>query len=705
MYSAAGNQHSIIAPARARAGEVSMSQCPTTPSSTFLLSTACCVLAACAALAARQAAPAVSAPVRVFTADQAARGEVVYRESCAACHGTGLTGGNAPALAGPAFARSWSDPRVTLDDMFFVIRTTMPPAGSTAIPVADKAAVFAYLLRQNGYEPGPTALTVDMPQMAKARVQVRAPAEVARPAPPAFVPGAAGASPASTGPDQSALDAASGSNDWLFHNHNYAGTRHSPLTEITSANAARLTPACIFQMGERDNFQTGPIVHDGVMYVTTMLTTIALDAATCRVRWRHTWEAKDETGWQRNRGVAIKDGRVVRATPDGYLLALSADRGAMLWARQVSKPDDGETFTMAPMIAGDLVLIGPAGSENNVQGWVGAFRLADGAPVWKFHTVPRPGEPGFETWKNPKQIPVGGGAVWTPFSLDVETGELHVAVTNPAPDLPIHLRQGDNLYTNSIVALDVRSGALKWYKQLIANDSHDWDVTHASPIFTATIDGQPRRLIATAGKDGMLRVLDRDSRRLVSESAITTRENADVPVGLTPIRACPGVLGGVEWNGPAFSPQTGLLYVPAVDWCTTFVAYEQVRHIPGKLYMGGDTTMDPPSKAQGWVTAVDAVTGEVRWRYRSARPMVAAVTTTASGVLFTGELTGDFLALDAVTGAVLYRFNTGGPMGGGIVTYSAGGRQYVAAVSGSPSSFWVDRNPGAPTIVVFTVPR
>ena len=154
----------------------------------------------------------------------------------------------------------------------------------------------------------------------------------------------------------------------------------------------------MFQIGERDNFQTGPVVHNGTMFVTTMTATIALDAATCRVKWRHTWAPKDDTLWQRNRGVAIKDGRVVRGTPDGYLLALNADTGAMLWARQVAKPDDGETFTMAPLIFEDLVLVGPAGSENNIQGWVGAFRLADGSPVWRFNTIPRPGEPGSETW-------------------------------------------------------------------------------------------------------------------------------------------------------------------------------------------------------------------------------------------------------------------------------------------------------------------
>ncbi len=440
------------------------------------------------------------APVRapLFTEAQSRHGQTVYASECASCHGATLTGGAAPALSGAAFERSWGDPRVTLDDLFFIIRTTMPPRDAGNLTDADRAAVFAHILKSNGYAAGPTALATDMPQLRQQRLEVTAaPRPAARPEPPAFIPGAAGAAPGSTGPDQTALNASNDSGDWLLHNHDYAGTRFSPLNEITPDNAARLTPACMYQMGERDNFQTGPIVHDGVMYVTTMTSTVALDAATCRMKWRHRWEPKDSMAWERNRGVVVKDGRVIRATPDGYLLALNADRGALLWARQVAKPDDGETFTMAPLVFEDLVLIGPAGSENNMQGWVGAFRASDGSPVWRFNTVPKPGEPGYETWKNPRKIPVGGGAVWTSFSLDVASGELHIAVTNPAPDLPIHLRQGENLYTNSIVAVDVRTGKLQWYRQLIANDSHDWDVTHATPLFTATVEGR----LAPAGGD------------------------------------------------------------------------------------------------------------------------------------------------------------------------------------------------------------
>jgi alcohol dehydrogenase (cytochrome c) len=441
------------------------------------------------------------------------------------------------------------------------------------------------------------------------------------------------------------------------------------------------------------------------MYLATARSTIAIDAATCRVKWRHSWTLRGDAVWNRSRGVAIKDGRVVRGTPDGYLVALSSETGAMLWARRVADASAGETFSMAPVIYDDLILIGPAGSENNIKGWVGAFRLADGSPVWRFNTVPRPGEPGYDTWQNPNNIPMGGGAVWTSFSLDTVTGDLHVAVTNPAPDLPAHLRPGSNLYTNSILVLDVRTGKHRWHRSLVPADSHDWDLSHVMPLFTATVNGAPRRLVATVGKDGILRTLDRETHDIVYATPVTTIENADVPVTTTPTRACPGVLGGVEWNGPSHSAVTNMLYVPAVDWCTTFTADPEPRYIPGKNYMGGTAARDPAEKSQGWLTALDATTGAVRWKYRSPRPMVAAVTSTAGGLVLTGELTGDFLALDGRNGEVLYRFNTGGSMGGGIVTYEAGGQQYIAVASGTPSAFWVDRNGGAPTIVVFALPR
>jgi alcohol dehydrogenase (cytochrome c) len=382
-------------------------------------------------------------------------------------------------------------------------------------------------------------------------------------------------------------------------------------------------------------------------------------------------------------------------------VALDAATGRLLWARRVGNPERGEWFTMAPMIYNDLILVGPAVSEFAIKGWIGAFRLDDGSPVWRFNIVPEPGEPGSDTWDREAGFPVGGGGVWTPFTLDRERGLLYVATGNPAPDFPAAMRGGTNLYTNSLLAIDVRTGKLAWYDQLVPEDDHDWDLTHAGPLFRARVRGAERDLIATVGKEGLLRVLDRATHERLYEVPVTTRDNVDEPIAATGTHACPGLLGGVEWSGPAYNPRTNLLYTPAVDWCTTFYLADSLRYISETIYLGGTYQLDPTS--QGWVTAVEASSGSVRWRYKSPSPMLAAVTTTAGGLVFTGELTGDFLALDAETGKVLYRFNTGGPIGGGVVTYQVDGKQYVAVMSGRPSPFWVGEHAGAATAFVFTL--
>ena len=654
-----------------------------------------------AAVAAEAAADSPAAD-GLYTAAQAARGRAVYAKRCALCHGDQLRGNPAPPLNGAEFGQSWSHPELTVDDLVFLIRTTMPPRMARTLQPQETADVVAYILSENDYPAGAEALTLDSPRLkVPMRSVIVDPASVETP--PEFIPGVPGAKP-SGGPSQAELDsAASSGRDWLYHTRDYAGTRYSPLDQIDRDNAKGLQAVCAYQLGDAMTFQSGPLVYDGTLFVTTDLATVALDAATCKLRWRHKWAPRAQEVWSRNRGVAIKDGRVVRGTPDGYLISIDARTGDLLWARRAADPRLGETFTMPPMIVDDLVLIGPAGSENNVSGWLGAFRLEDGAPVWRFNTVPKPGEPGAETWPNPKEIPVGGGAVWTALSLDRALGELYVAVTNPAPDLPAQLRPGTNLYTNAIVALDVATGKIRWYQQLVPNDDHDWDLTQVSPLWRANIGGRERDLVATAGKDGILRTIDRSTRETLYSTPVTTLDNVEAPVTTAGVHVCPGLLGGVEWNGPALHPGLGLLYVPAVDWCATYTEVEEFRFIPGKLYMGGILEMD--EMRQGWVTAVDSTSGAVRWRYKSALPMLTAVTPTAGGVLFTGELGGDFLVLDAENGKELYRFNTGGPMGGGAITYQAGGRQYVAAVSGKPSPGWALQELGAATVFVFALPK
>jgi alcohol dehydrogenase (cytochrome c) len=647
----------------------------------------------------------------LFTLQQAAEGKALFSVRCAACHGDAMQGGSAPALAGADFASGWSPDAVadwtdsppTVDDLDFVIRTTMPKGSAGKLRPEEYTAILAYILRQNGYASGSTPLRAGSPRMKQARLRFSSPKGAAAAVPPVRIAGDAAAAPSGGGPTQLDLNQAeAATRDWLYHTHDYSGARYVALDEINATNARHLRPVCVFQLGDDSDFQTGPIVYRGTMYVTTRRSTVALDATTCRPKWRYQWTPHAREVWPANRGVAIKDGYVVRGTSDGYLLALNAATGALVWAVYAADSRQGETFMMAPLIFEDLVLIGPAGGENAISGWVGAFRLRDGSLVWKFGTVPGPTLEGLASWANPHGIKLGGGAVWTPFSLDAARGELFVAVTNPAPDLAANLRPGDNLYTNSVLVLDAHTGKLLWFKQMVPNDSHDWDLTQVSPLFEGKVSGHDARLLVTAGKDGLLRTLDRDSHDVLYETAVTTIANADVPVTPEGVRVCPGTFGGVEWNGPALDRDLNVLYVNAVDWCETMAAATTVRHIPGRDYMGG--TDDPEKASRGWLTAIDALTGTIIWKYESKRPMVAAVTTTKGHVVFTGELTGDFLAFDARNGKELYRFNTGGAIGGGIITYKEGDKQYVAVMSGRPSSFWVDEISGSPTVFLFALP-
>jgi alcohol dehydrogenase (cytochrome c) len=642
-------------------------------------------------------------PGGLYTLDQAGLGQAVYARRCSQCHGADLAGASAPALVGVAFARTWGRPGLTLDDLYYVLRTTMPKDAPASLEQRDYLAVLAYLLRRNGYPAGRQELSGDQGQLRT--VQLAGADTVVDRAARRTTEIVTHRAPTLRTPTQGELDTAQANGrDWLYATHDYSGQRYSPLAAITSGTAPQLRPVCVYQVGDPGIFQTNPIVYEGTIYITTLHATIALDGTTCRPLWRSVWEPRDREITPRNRGVALKDGFVVRGTSDGWLVALDAASGGLLWARQVADPAQGETFAMPPLIFEDLVLIGPAGSEHAMRGWVGAFRLKDGTPVWRFRVVPAPGEPGSETWPNPQHLLLGGGAVWTPMSLDREQGLLFVATGNPSPDFSAAARPGTSLHTNSIVVLDARSGMPRWTAQLVPSDYHDWDLTHAGPLFRTLVGDRRRDLVVAVGKDGLLRVLDRGTGERLYEVPVTRRENTDAPVTTGGVHACPGALGGVEWNGPAYNPLTNLLYVGAVDWCSTFIAADTVRYVPGQLYLGGRVMWDSLSEARGWLTAVDATRGTVRWRYRSPAPLLAAVTTTAGGVVFTGELTGDFLVLDARSGEVRYRFNTGGPMGAGIVTYAVNGKQYVAAMSGGASPFWVSRERGSATVVIFGLP-
>jgi len=392
------------------------------------------------------------------------------------------------------------------------------------------------------------------------------------------------------------------------------------------------------------------------------------------------------------------NGRVFRGTPDGRLVALDSKTGNRVWQTAVGDPAIGEFISSAPIAWNGSVFVGIAGSDWGVRGRMMSFDASTGAEKWRFYTVPMGNEPGAETWKIPATAKHGGGAMWTSYTLDTVSNELFVPSANPAPDFAPHARPGDNLYTNSLVVLDASTGKLAWYYQVTPHDGLDWDLG-AAPMLYAASDG-PR--VALGSKDGNLYSLDRRTHKVLFQTPVTTISNANAVPTAAGVDVCPGPLGGVEWNGPAYSPQTRMIYTGAVDWCGRYVTTtEKSVFKPGELYMG--TSYSPVSgDATGWLTAVDAQTGAVKWKFHAPQPIVAGVTPTAGGVVFNGDLAGNFYAFDAASGKVLLMYKLPGAIAGGVITYAVAGKQYVATTSGNISRTTFQTG-GSPMLVVMTL--
>jgi alcohol dehydrogenase (cytochrome c) len=523
---------------------------------------------------------------------------------------------------------------------------------------------------------------------------------------------------AASAPARVAQDVPDG--DWPSYNRTLAGDRFSPLEEINRGNVAQLQVVCTYVLPEANAMQAGPIVVEGTMYFTTERGSYAIDAATCAEKWHVERVSSRPSSLGVQRGFAYLDGRLFRGTSDTHVLALDAADGRTLWDRTMDVAETpGVSMPMAPIAANGLVFIGNAGGDQTgVTGHVYALDAQDGHMVWKFDVVPD--EPAVRaTWPNADRYPISGGAFWTSFALDAERGVLYVPAGNPAPDFDVAARGGDNLYTNSLIALDAATGRLLGYNPLVKRDEHDWDV-NAPPALGVTRAG--RRIVASANKDGLLSVLDRSAldsaqppagtepgARLptIFQSATTTRENVDVPLSRTErVRFCPGIQGGNEWNGAAFHPQLNMLYTGAVDWCASVqLAAEITVPSAGAIWFGSaiGEIQGPASEARGWITAFDADTGAERWKFAAPAPVVAGVTPTAGGLVFTADLAGHLRAFDAESGAVLFELTTGQSIGGGIVSHAVGGRQRIGVASGMKSGIW----PGAATesrIQVFGLP-
>ncbi len=487
--------------------------------------------------------------------------------------------------------------------------------------------------------------------------------------------------------------------NWTSYNHHVNGQRYVPLDAITKDNAGAIGPVCQRRIEDVGAFHTGILHIDGLLYLTTATDTVALDSASCRIVWRHhhVEEAFELSTLRVNRGLAYANGRLYRGTVDAQLIALDAASGALLWKHQVGDPAAGEFFSAAPQIYQGLVIIGAAGGDWGIRGRVMAYDAVTGREAWRFWTIPRGDEPGADSWKNAGSARFGGGGTWTTYTLDLASGELFVPVGNPAPDLLPDTRPGENLYTNSLVVLDANTGKLKWYHQLLSNDGQDLDLG-AAPVLYFNDKGD--RMVAFGSKDGYVYGINRETRKRVFRTQVTRIKNAGVVPTVAGIDVCPGPLGGVEWNGPAFDRPNRALIVGAVDWCAKLKAEEGYAYRPGEFNLGG--TFEFIGEARGWIYALDADTGEVRWKRETAGPHVAGITPTAGGVVFTGDLAGNFLVLDSASGAVLHQSQAGGGLAGGVITYMRDGRQYVAFVSGNVSRLTFG-NAGSPTLHVYAL--
>jgi alcohol dehydrogenase (cytochrome c) len=488
--------------------------------------------------------------------------------------------------------------------------------------------------------------------------------------------------------------------DWRGYNNTYDGQRYSPLTAINRKNVAQIKQACEVALGDDGAFQSGLVVVGNSLFAATAHTVIAVDATNCTVQWRYVYTPEEDEVYSVNRGVAYADGRLFRGTGDGRIVAIDAKTGKEVWRVKAGDPKLGEFFSQAPVAWNGMVLTGAAGGDWGIIGRIIALDAATGKEVWRFHTIPTGDEPGANTWKNPESAKSGGGGTWTTFTLDAATGELFVPVGNPAADFAGDTRPGDNLYTDSMVVLDARTGGVDWYYQLVRNDTLDYDLGAAPMLYT---DADGRERVAIGGKDGHVYSVDRRTHETLFKTPVTTIDNPQAIPTAEGVHACPGPLGGVEWNGPAFGPADHTIYVGTDDWCSIFKRAEAKKVSSpfgaGQFFLGGLFKMDDAAKQRGWVIALDGTTGKVRWRYKASSAVVAGVTPTAGGLVFTGSLGGDFLALDSRTGKLLHKLSFGSPMAGGVATYAVEGKQYVALTTGNVSRMmWLTS--GTPKLVI-----
>jgi alcohol dehydrogenase (cytochrome c) len=501
------------------------------------------------------------------------------------------------------------------------------------------------------------------------------------------------------------LQAASEPQNWLTYSGGYAGWRHSPLTQITPENARTLEMKWVFQADSTEKLEATPLVVDGVMYVTEPPNTIvALDAKTGRVFWiyQHPVGNARVCCGRVNRGLAILGDTLFMGTVDAHLVAVDAKNGRRIWETKVAEAAQGYAVTMAPLVVKDKVIIGTAGGEQGIIGFIAAYDAATGTEAWRFNTIPGPGEPGNETWGG-DSWKHGAGSLWVTGTYDPDLNLTYWGIGNPGPDWNPSVRPGDNLYTCSAVAIDPDTGELKWHFQFTPNDGMDWDSAQVPVLVDMDWDGSSRKLMLWANRNGFFYVLDRTNGKFV-RGAPFVKQNwaAGLDENGRPIRLIntgsqpggtltyPNAQGGTNWFSPSWSPSTGLFYVGSWNGAYAVAQSYPVEFVEGRGYTGGSPSSRLPALRRprintwtdevghGEIQALDPRTGEARWKFLMHDVTDAGILTTAGNVLFAGSREGDFVALDARDGSVLWRTFLSGQNSASPVSYAVDGQQFVA---------------------------
>jgi len=491
--------------------------------------------------------------------------------------------------------------------------------------------------------------------------------------------------------------------NWLTYSGDYSGRRFSSLDQINITNARTLVAKWVYQTGATGKLETTPLVVDGILYGTAQDDrAFALDARTGRPIWMYQRQLPGDIRpccGRVNRGLAILGDKVFLGTLDAHVIALDTKTGNVIWDVVAAEYQKGYSFTVAPLAVKNLVVIGVSGGEYGVRGFIDAYDAASGARKWRFYTVPGPGKPGNETWEG-DSWKIGGAPAWNTGTYDALTNQIFWPTGNPSPSNRGEGRAGDNLYSNSLLALNADTGKMNWYFQFTKHDEHDWDATQVPVVVDLGGDlaggAAGKHLIAQANRNGFFYVIDRANGKLISANAYgkttwsDTKDSEGRPVvkkeaspTLEGHTVCPGALGTTNFMAPAFSAQTALFYVTARDQCDIFSTAPQPYEAGHAYYGSAYFPSEEARPYRGFLKAIDPATGEIKWKFEHTSPTWSGVLATAGGLVFTGDAEGNFIALDAASGKPLWHFQMGGAVYAAPMAFAVDGKEYVAIAAGS----------------------